>query len=171
MIINPQQDSTSLQSASLFCKAHPEMVIGLTSGSFDLLHDFHLRYLMQCRRQCNILVVGVDSNRHVQERKGPSRPIMSEFQRVMLVNALKYVDFAYVQDAIADLMHVAETLPVHVVFRNQEFKGKEQDVAVGHSGARVIIIPDIAELDSTTQLIQRIQGGRDYKEDYQWLVP
>lgn len=161
MIFNPRPGSTSLQSASLLCKAHPEWVIGLTSGSFDLLHDFHLRYLMQCRRQCDVLVVGVDSNRHVQERKGPSRPIMSEFQRVMLVNALKYADFAYVQDTIADLTHVAETLPVQVIFRNQEFKGKEQEVAVGNSGARVVIIPDIAELDSTTQLIQRIRGEKE----------
>lgn len=161
MIFNPRPGSTSIQSTSLFCKAHPEWIVGLTSGSFDLLHDFHLRYLMQCRRQCDALVVGVDSNRHIQERKGPSRPIMSEFQRVMLVNALKYVDFAYIQDSIAGLTQVAESLPVHVIFRNQEFKGKEQEVAVGNSGARVIIISDIAELDSTTQLIQRIVHERE----------
>ncbi len=160
MIFNPRPGSTSLQSASLFCKAHPEWVVGLTSGSFDLLHDFHLRYLMQCRRQCDVLVVGVDSNRHVQERKGSSRPIMSEFQRVMLVNALKYVRFAYVQDSIAELTHVAEVLPVHIIFRNQEFQGREDEVAVGSSGSKVIIVPDIAELDSTTQLIQRIQDER-----------
>lgn len=158
MIINPKPGSTSLEAAAHFCKARENALVGLTSGSFDLLHDFHLRYLMQCKRQCDILVVGVDSNAHVQERKGPGRPIMSEFQRVMLVNALKYVDFAYIQHSLEDFTRVAQTLPAHIVFRNQEFLGREHEVAVGSSGARVIIIPDIAELDSTTNLIKRIRG-------------
>ncbi|MEK7649208.1 MAG: adenylyltransferase/cytidyltransferase family protein [Patescibacteria group bacterium] len=158
MIINPTEGSTSFESAAHYCKARPDATIGLTSGSFDLFHDFHLRYLMQCKRQCDILVVGVDSNAHVQERKGLSRPIMSEFQRVMLVNALKYVDFSYIQHSLEDFTRVAETLGTNVVFRNQEFLGREQEVAVGTSGAKVIIIPDIAELDSTTNLIKRIRG-------------
>lgn len=157
MIINPKNGSTSLEAAAHYCKAREGAIVGLTSGSFDLLHDFHLRYLMQCKRQCDILVVGVDSNAHVQERKGPDRPIMSEFQRVMLVNALKYVDFAYIQHSLEDFVRIAEKLPAQVVFRNQEFLGREKEVAIGSSGAKVIIIPDIAELDSTSNLIARIR--------------
>lgn len=159
MILKATLGSTSLEAAALWCRSKGK-VVGLTSGSFDLMHDFHLRFLKQCRRQCDYLVVGVDSNRHVQERKGPDRPILSEWQRVMLVNALKYVDFAYIQDGIADLVLVAESLPVQVVFRNQEFAGRESEVAVGTSGAKVVIIRDVTEMDSTSALVRRIRGEK-----------
>ncbi len=159
MMISPRVGSTSLECAQLYCQAHPELTIGVTSGSFDLMHDFHLRYLKQCRRQCDILVVGVDSNRHVQERKGLDRPILSEHQRLMLVNALKYVEFSYIQDDPEDFRIVVESLKAHKVFRNQDFRGREHEVAVGDSGAQVVIIPDVTELDSTSSLIAKIKAG------------
>jgi len=134
-------------------------VVGMTSGSFDLLHDFHLRYLKQCRRECDVLIVGIDSDRLVRERKGPSRPILSEFQREMVMNAIKYVEMVYILDTLIDYTTVAESLEVHKVFVNQSFVGREQLVAVGKSKAEVVIIPDVTEGDSTTELIARIQGG------------
>lgn len=130
----------------------------MTSGTFDLLHDFHLRFLKQCRRQCDVLVVGIDSDRLVRERKGPSRPIMSEFQRELVMNAIKYVEVVYTLDTLTDYTVVCEALPVGVVFVNQTWVGRESDVAVGMSRARVVIIPDVAESDSTSSIIRRIQG-------------
>ena len=157
MRIRPHLSSTSLQALSLWCKAHPDKVVGMTSGTFDLLHDFHLRFLKQCRRMCDVLVVGIDSDRLVRERKGPSRPIMSEFQREMVMNAIKYVEVVYTLDSLADYTTVCEALPVHRVFLNQVFRGREHEVAVGTSGAEVVIIPDVAESDSTSQIIDRIR--------------
>lgn len=34
--------------------------IGLTSGCFDLIHFQHFYYFFRCRRQCDVLIVGVD---------------------------------------------------------------------------------------------------------------
>jgi len=157
MHIKPTPGSTSLEAAALYCRAHPEKVVGMTSGTFDLLHDFHLRFLKQCRRQCDILVVGIDSDRLVRSRKGTSRPIMSEWQREMLVNAVKYVEMVYILDSLADYTAVCEALPVGVVFVNQVWANKEAEVAVGRSGARVVIVPDLVESDSTSGIIRRIK--------------
>lgn len=33
--------------------------IGLTSGCFDLIHYYHLRYLERCKANCDLLIVGV----------------------------------------------------------------------------------------------------------------
>jgi cytidyltransferase-like protein len=158
MKLKPHPDATSLQAAALWCKAHPDLVVGMISGSFDLLHDFHLRTLKLCARQCDVLVVGIDSDRLVRERKGPTRPILSEFQREMVMNAIKYVEMVYVLDTLADYTVVAETLGVSRVFVNQAYVGREKDVAVGRSKAKVIIVPDTMEPDSTTDLIARIRG-------------
>ena len=157
MRIRPHTSSTSLQAMSYWISGHPDKVVGMTSGTFDLLHDFHLRFLKQCRRMCDVLVVGVDSDRLVRERKGPDRPIMSEFQREMVMNAIKYVEVVYTLDTLADYTTVCEGLPVHKVFVNQVFRGREHEVAVGRSNAQVVIVPDVAELDSTSQIIDRIR--------------
>ena len=161
MKIRPYQSSTSLQALGLFCRSQPDKVVGMISGTFDLLHDFHLRVLKHCRRQCDILVVGIDSDRLVRERKGPGRPILSEFQREMVMNAIKYVEAVYVLDTLVDYTTVCEALPVHRVFVNQTFLGREDEVAVGSSGAEVVIVPDVKEHDSTSALIQRIRGKVD----------
>jgi len=158
--VKPDPESTSLQAVAAYIKqCSPGTVVGMTSGSFDLLHDFHLRFLKQCHRQCDILVVGIDSDRLVRERKGPERPIMSEFQREFVMNAIKYVEVVYVLDTLADYTHVAEMLNVSKVFLNQVFAGREDEVAVGNSGAAVVIIPDTAEQDSTSKLLRRIRQG------------
>lgn len=160
MIINPYE-STSLQAAKLWIEHQPvDKVVGLTSGTFDLFHDFHLRYLLRCRRQCDILVVGVDSDAEVRRVKGKNRPLTSEFQRVMLLNANKLVTFAYIQDGISDLARVCRSLlgiRGGKIFRNQEFEGREGAV-VGqgaHENIQVVIVPDIDELASTSEIVKR----------------
>jgi cytidyltransferase-like protein len=158
MKLRPHPESTSLQAAALLLDQR-DVVVGMTSGTFDLLHDFHLRFLKQCRRQCDVLVVGIDSDRLVRCRKGPTRPIMSEFQREMVVNALKYVEMVYIFDTLDDYTAVCEELAVNRVFVNQKFVGREHEVAVGTSKAEVVIIPDVIEHDSTSEIVKRIRGG------------
>ncbi|MFA6234748.1 MAG: adenylyltransferase/cytidyltransferase family protein, partial [Bacteroidota bacterium] len=159
MIINPYP-STSLEAAALYIAAHPEMRVGLTSGTWDLFHDFHERFLERCRRKCDILIVGVDSDSEVRRVKGPSRPFQSEYQRRMLLDANKNVTFVFIQDGVEDFTKVCEILlGVHGgrVFRNDVFAGRENEVALGsvRDKVEVVIIPDITELDSTSVLADR----------------
>jgi D-beta-D-heptose 7-phosphate kinase/D-beta-D-heptose 1-phosphate adenosyltransferase len=147
-----------MRAAQLYCR-EDNKIVGLTSGTFDLFHDYHLRYLERCRRLCDVLVIGVDSDRSVKERKGPDRPALSEFQRVMLMDANKHVTFCFIQDSLDFFVEAAEILlpPNGVIFRNQEFEGREDEVVIGESGAQVIIIPDIDEPNSTSILITKVK--------------
>jgi cytidyltransferase-like protein len=156
--LRPHRDATSLQAAAEWVR-NRDGIIGMTSGTFDLLHDFHLRFLKQCRRQCDILIVGIDSDRLVRERKGPTRPILSEWQREAVMNAVKYVEFVYVLDTLADYTTVAEVIGVQKVFLNEAFAGREADVAVGESRAQVVIVPDVKEHDSTSRIIAKIKAS------------
>lgn len=159
MIINPY-DKKSMAAAALYAVHHKKR-IGLTSGTFDMFHDNHLRYIERCRRLCDILVVGVDSDRAVKAAKGEHRPIMSEFQRLMIMDAIKYVWCCYIQDDLATFTKVAEYLMVRPingrVFRNDVFKDRESEVAIGAACAEVIIVPDIDEPNSTTRIVQRVK--------------
>jgi len=72
--------------------------IGFTNGCFDLMHAGHLNSFAQARRECDILVVGVNSDRSVKSYKGPNRPIQDEMTRAALVASLKCVDYVVIFD-------------------------------------------------------------------------
>lgn len=163
MIINPFT-STSLEAARLFIQANPNKTVGLTSGSWDLFHDFHLRFLLRCRRHCDILIVGVDSDEEIRRAKGDGRPFQSEFQRQMLLDSNKHVTFAYIQDGVQDLQRVAEALLTvrgGKIFKNQIFRGKEDKIrsVLGTASAltEIVFIPDIEEMNSTSALASAIR--------------
>lgn len=68
------------------------MKVVLTSGTFDLKHVGHDRYLEKARSLGDFLIVGVDSDAKVRARKGPSRPIVGEEERMEGLAHLLHVD-------------------------------------------------------------------------------
>lgn len=72
--------------------------IGFISGVFDLFHNTHLQFLLEAKTLCDILVIGVNTDRSVQEYKSPTRPIISESDRINIVAALECVDYAFLFD-------------------------------------------------------------------------
>src|ERR1041385_5830315 len=63
-----------------------------TNGCFDLLHLGHVRYLQAARALGDLLVVGLNGDRSVQELKGAGRPITTERDRAEILAALECVD-------------------------------------------------------------------------------
>lgn len=72
--------------------------IALANGCFDLLHVGHIRYLEGARREADVLVVGVNSDRTVRELKGAGRPLLPAEARAEMVAALESVDYVVVFD-------------------------------------------------------------------------
>ena len=87
----------SREELSSICKnLHQEKkTIGFTSGAFDIIHAGHADYLEKAKSQCDILVVGINSDKSVQRYKGPSRPIIPLEQRIIMVAALESVDYVF----------------------------------------------------------------------------
>jgi rfaE bifunctional protein nucleotidyltransferase chain/domain len=57
----------------------------LTSGSFDILHEGHSMYLEAARGFGDFLIVGLDSDEKLRQRKGPGRPAVPELERLRMV--------------------------------------------------------------------------------------
>ena len=68
------------------------MKLVLTSGTFDLIHVGHARYMERAKSFGDVLIVGVDSDAKVKLRKGPTRPIVPEQERVQMLAFLRSVD-------------------------------------------------------------------------------
>lgn len=70
--------------------------IVLTSGTFDLLHVGHLRYLSAVKSFGDVVVVMLSSDERVKARKGSKRPIILENDRAQMLDALKIVDYVFI---------------------------------------------------------------------------
>lgn len=66
--------------------------IVLTSGSFDMLHIGHCRYLCEAKKHGDILFVGVDSDEKIKKRKGPERPVVPQDERLEMLTYISDVD-------------------------------------------------------------------------------
>ncbi|MDQ3742190.1 MAG: adenylyltransferase/cytidyltransferase family protein [Actinomycetota bacterium] len=71
--------------------------IVLTSGSFDLVHLGHAKYLAKAKEQGDVLVVGVDSDAKIRRRKGEDRPMVPEQERLEMLAHQRPVDLLYLK--------------------------------------------------------------------------
>lgn len=67
--------------------------IVMTNGCFDILHAGHITYLEQAKKLGNRLIVAVNDDASVMNLKGPTRPINSLQQRMLVLSALRAVDW------------------------------------------------------------------------------
>ncbi len=74
------------------------MVIGYTTGVFDLLHVGHLNLLRNARAMCDRLIVGVTVDDLVAYKN--KKAVIPFEERIELVRALKCVDIAVPQTSM-----------------------------------------------------------------------
>ena len=71
--------------------------VALTSGSFDLIHLGHVKYLARAKEFCDVLAVGVDSDAKIRARKGEDRPMVPEGERLEMLAYQRPVDLIYLK--------------------------------------------------------------------------
>jgi len=133
--------------------------IVFTNGVFDLLHPGHVRYLQAARREGDVLVVGINSDRSVRANKGPSRPIMPEHERAEVLEALACVDAVVVFDEETPAL-IIEALQPDVLVKGADWAA---DAIVGRDtvegrGGKVVRMP-IESGWSTSAIIERARSG------------
>lgn len=88
---------TNLNNLVKILAENSEKTVVLASGTFDLFHYDHLRYLTGAKQQGDILVVAVKSNKCAR-LKGCNRPIIDEEERIAIVDNIKCVDYTILVD-------------------------------------------------------------------------
>jgi len=110
-------------------KARKKKVV-LASGTFDLLHFGHVKYLEDAKKAGGenaelIVIVARDST--VEKRKG-KKPVMPEDQRRSLVESLKVVDEALLGYEKFDISKVVEKIGPDIIAVGHDQNGIEREV-------------------------------------------
>ncbi len=131
-----------------------------TNGCFDILHVGHITYLMQAARQGDVLVVGLNSDASVRAIKGPSRPIVPENERALVLSALECVGYVTIFSDM-NTVGILERLQPDVYAKGGDYDintiVQEERRVVEHYGGEIAILPGVAG-QSTTSIIQRINA-------------
>ena len=127
------------------------MVIGYTTGVFDMFHIGHLNILRRAKEKCDYLIVGVSTDDCVKSYKHHD-PMIPFEQRAEIVAAIKYVDEVVPQTTM-DKMEFLKHRHFDVMFHGDEWKGTdlynkyEQEFA--QFGARIEYLSHTDGISST----------------------
>ena len=115
------------------------MVIGYTTGVFDMFHIGHLNILRRAKEKCDYLIVGVSTDEVVQGYKN-KLPVIPFEERLAIVEAIKYVDEAVPQTSM-DKLQFLKQRHFDVMFHGDEWKGTElynrYEIEFANYGARI----------------------------------
>jgi D-beta-D-heptose 7-phosphate kinase/D-beta-D-heptose 1-phosphate adenosyltransferase len=135
-----------------------------TNGCFDLLHKGHLHLLEQAKNQGDYLIVGLNTDNSIRRLKGAPRPVKSESDRAVLLDALEYVDDVVLFDEDTPLALI-EALSPDVLVKGSDYDPSEVVGAehVREQGGNLYLV-DLLPDHSTTALIDDIRSAQS-RED------
>ncbi|HJN57210.1 MAG TPA: adenylyltransferase/cytidyltransferase family protein [Candidatus Woesearchaeota archaeon] len=134
--------------------------IGLCVGSFDLLHPGHMAHFRSAKKHCDVLIVGITSDKFSSQRKSEGRPIYDEKLRAFSVSQLKPVNYVFISNYLTANECIMLVKP-DVYIKGPDYENKVDDEidserdSVKKAGGKIIYTKD--EKLSTTEIIKYIQ--------------
>lgn len=143
----------------------------LVTGCFDILSNGHAIFLEQARKKGDVLVVGVENDKRVRHLKGPLRPVNTSFQRIQLLKALRFVDYAFVINGSTSSplkefygkLHRYLKPDMLAVYGSEKLMDDRRE-EIETAGGKLVIIPEIINsLSTSTQLLKLIKENKAMK--------
>lgn len=127
------------------------------NGTFDVLHAGHLALLNYAKSLGDYLVVGIDTDKRVREKKGPTRPINSAENRSLMLLNLKSVNEVFQFNSDEELEQMVKSVKPDIMVVGSDWKDKS---VIGSYYAAKLIFFDRIDEYSTTKIIQSIIDRR-----------
>lgn len=144
--------------------------IVLTSGTYDLFHVGHAQYLEQAKRQGDLLIVGVDSDAKVKERKGPHRPVVSQQERIHILSHLRHVDAITLKAPGEKPNALIKLVRPDVLVLSKSTKHKKEHIEEKKKYCgKIVLLPPQAETSTSAKVrLLHVSGAGRFAED---IVP
>ena len=126
------------------------MIIGYTSGVFDLFHIGHLNLIRNAKGMCDKLIVGVTSDELVSYKN--KKAVIPHDERIEIVRAIEYVDSVVKQENM-DKFEMWRKLKFNVMFVGDDWfdtqKWEEIEEKFKEVGVRIVYFPYTKGTSST----------------------
>jgi len=130
------------------------------SGSYDLLHVGHARFIEQASLLGDITIVGIPSDVSVHQLKGAGRPVMSERSRAYVLAHLDMVDNVVIFSE-TDVLETLKKLEPDIFYTvkdswNKNYKKSPEYKAVINYGGKVVCGPKQSSNISASAIINKV---------------
>ena len=138
------------------------MVVGYTSGVYDLFHIGHLNLLRNAKSMCDKLVVGVTTDELVSYKN--KRSVIPFHERLEIVRSNKYVDAVVPQENM-DKFEMWEKLKFDIMFVGDDWyktdKWKQLEERFNEVGVKIVYFPYTKGTSSTllNEVLVKIREG------------
>jgi D-beta-D-heptose 7-phosphate kinase/D-beta-D-heptose 1-phosphate adenosyltransferase len=132
--------------------------IVFTNGCFDVLHRGHIEYLNFCKKQGDIVVLGLNSDSSIKKIKGPDRPINNQLDRAAVLAGLESIDYIAIFDEPDPLNIIMQVKP-DILVKGQDWaeKGVIGREFVEANGGKVVLA-QLVEGKSSTSTIEKMKS-------------
>lgn len=97
---------------------------GFTASCFDLFHAGHIMMLREAKQQCEYLIVGLQTDPTI-DRPSKNKPVQSIVERMIQLEACKYVDEIITYATEDELRDILLAFPIDVRILGAEYEGKD----------------------------------------------
>jgi glycerol-3-phosphate cytidylyltransferase len=97
--------------------------VGITFSAFDLLHAGHIKMLEEAKRQCDYLIVGLQTDPTL-DRPDKNRPAQTVVERYIQLKGCKFVDEIVPYATEQDLDDILRSFKIDVRIIGDEYKEK-----------------------------------------------
>jgi rfaE bifunctional protein nucleotidyltransferase chain/domain len=144
--------------------------IVLTSGTYDLFHVGHAEYLERAKELGDLLIVGVDSDEKVRERKGLHRPVVPEEERIRVISHLRHVDAITIKPFSGKPNALIKLIRPDVLVLSKSTKHKKEDIEEKkkYCGKVILLDPQAETSTSAKVRLLHVSGAGRFAEE---IVP
>lgn len=100
-----------------------DMKVGITFSAFDLLHAGHIKMLEEAKRQCDYLIVGLQTDPTL-DRPEKNKPTQTVVERYIQLKGCKFVDEIVPYATEQDLEDILRSFKIDVRILGDEYKDK-----------------------------------------------
>jgi len=139
------------------------MIIGYTTGVFDLFHIGHLNLLRNAKGMCDKLIVGVTTDELVSYKN--KKAVIPHNERMEIVRAIKYVDSVIPQENM-DKFEMWKKLKFDIMFVGDDWfatdKWEKLEKQFKEVGVRIVYFPYTKGTSSTliNQTLEKLRNDK-----------
>lgn len=128
----------------------PKPTIALVTGCFDLLHYGHFKFLEFAKSQADILIVALESDQYIKNKKGLSRPLFSQKIRQYNLSQLKTINQVLCLEKHPNYIKLLQKIrPNFLIISSNDSKYKEKYQICHSLGIKIKIFPRLKKYSSS----------------------